>query len=194
MSTAPLSPDVTPNPEMDGIDHINVYSRGKTDLGVALSNFAHIAIQHPKYGFFASLEAFWYWVSTGKKHDDLRRLYGSTAKTAGIRHNPVKIDESEFANLIQDALRLKVAQNRKLCEALKKSDLPLRHYFVYGNNPPVVREQRKHMWQMQCLENIRTALKEGRPIILSDGTPAETQTIKEVVENPMPREFQLSDD
>jgi len=195
MSTLPpLSNDVTPNPEHDGVDHINVYSRGRTPLGRALSNLEHIAINHPKYGFFASLEAFWYWVSTGMQHDDLRRLYGATAKSAGIRYIPVKMDESHFVNLIQDALRLKVAQNPKLREELKKSDLPLRHYFVYGNNPPVVREQRKHMWQMQCLENIRAALKEGRSIILSDGTPAETQTIREIPENPMPREFQISDD
>lgn len=179
---------------MDGVDHLNVFSRGRTQLGQDLSNFAHIAINHPKYGFFASLEAYWYWISTGKRHEELRRLYGSTAKTAGIRHNPVKVDEAEFVNLIQDGLRLKVAQNPKLRDALKKSTLPLRHYFVYGNNPPVVREQRKHMWQMQCLENIRTALQEGRPILLSDGTPAETQTIREIPENPVPREFQLADD
>jgi hypothetical protein len=195
MSTMPpLSPDVTPNPKHDGVDHINVYSRGLTQLGQALSNFAHIPFNHPQYGFFASVEAFWYWVGTGMKHDDLRRLYSGTAKSAGIRKNPVKMDEHEFAKIIQDGLRLKIAQNPKLREALKASTLPFRHYFVYGNNPPVVREQSKHMWQMKCLENIRTALKEGRPILLSDGTPAETQTIREIPENPMPREFQLSDD
>lgn len=194
MSTESLSPDVTPNPEMDGVDHINVYSRAKTQLGQDLSNFAHVPIHHPKYGFFASVEAFWYWVSTGRQHDSLRRLYGATAKTAGIRLNPVKIDETEFVNLIQDALRLKVAQNPKLRDALKKSTLPLRHYFIYGTNPPMVREPRKHVWQMQCLENIRTALKEGRPIVLADGTPAETKTIKEIVENPIPLEFTLRDD
>lgn len=196
MSTTPppLSPDRTPNPEFDGIDHINVYSRGRTALGQELSNFAHVPFNHPKYGFFASVEAFWFWVSTGMKHDDLRRLYGATAKAAGIRKNPVKIDDHQFSILIQDALRLKVAQNRKLCEAIKKSELPFRHYFVYGNNPPVVREQRKHDWQMKCLEAIRETLKAGQPLLLSDGTRAETQTIREIPEDPVPREFQLSDD
>lgn len=175
---------------MDGVDHLNVYSKGRTLLGQQLSNFAHLAINHPKHGFFASVEAYWYWVSTGLQHDSLRRLYGATAKTAGIRFNPVKMDESDFVNLIQDALRLKVAQNPKLREAMKKSTLPFRHYFVYGSNPPLVRESRKHMWQMQCLENIRKNLQEGKPIVLSDGTPAETTTIREIVENPVPEDMQ----
>lgn len=192
--TPTLLLDAQPHPEMDGVDHINVYSKGRTVLGQELSNFAHVAINHPQYGFFASMEAYWYWVSTGMQHNSLRRLYGATAKTAGIRLNPVPIDESQFVNLMQDGLRLKVAQNPKLRLAVKKSTLPFRHYFVYGNNPPVVREPRKHMWQMQCLEKIRTTLKEGRPVLLSDGSPAETQTIKEVIENPTPLEFRLRED
>lgn len=30
-----------PNPEEDGITHINIYSKGSTELGRLLSNFAH---------------------------------------------------------------------------------------------------------------------------------------------------------
>jgi len=30
------------NPEEDGITHINIYSKGKTDLGRMLSNFAKL--------------------------------------------------------------------------------------------------------------------------------------------------------
>ncbi len=191
MSTEPLSPDAKPDPEMDGVDHINVYSKARTELGKQLSNFAHIPFSHPAFGFFASMEAYWYWLSTGKQHDSLRRLYGATAKTAGIRLTPVKMDETQFRNLIEDGLRLKVVQNAKLCQALRKSTLPLRHYYVYGNTPPVVNEQRKHQWQMECLEAIRATLKAGQHIYLSDGSPAETLTIKEVPENPIPAEFQF---
>lgn len=189
----PLNPDVRPNPEMDGVDHINVYSKAKTQLGHDLSNFAHVPFSHPKFGFFASMEAYWYWLGTGMQHDALRRLYGATAKTAGIRLMTVAMDQDTFRKHIEDGLRLKVVQNAKLCQALKKTTLPLRHYFVYGTNPPVVNEPRKHHWQMECLEAIRETIKEGRSVLLSDGTPAETLTIREVPENPTPSEFAFRD-
>ena len=48
-------------PENDGIDHINVYSKGKTVLGRALSNFSYSRIRIPFLGTFLSVEAFWYW-------------------------------------------------------------------------------------------------------------------------------------
>ena len=192
MSTTiePLSPDARPVPENDGIDHINIYSHARTALGQLATNFAHLPLRHPRYGFFASMEAYWYWIKTGKQHDALRRLYGATAKTAGIRLNPVMMPEEQFVNEICDGLKLKVVQNQKLMEALKKSTLPIRHYYVYGTNPPVVKEPRNNLWLWRCLENIRTALKENRPVYLTDGSPAITDPIKEPPENPIPEDIQ----
>lgn len=40
----------------DGIDHINIYSKGKTTLGRMLSNFACTPFTHPEDGKFASIE------------------------------------------------------------------------------------------------------------------------------------------
>jgi hypothetical protein len=50
-------------PSEDGVTHINVYSRGNTELGRLLSNFAHTPFSHPEFGEFASVEGFWYWLS-----------------------------------------------------------------------------------------------------------------------------------
>jgi len=47
----------------DGIDHINLYSRGHTELGQYLSNFAYTPIQ-TEDGRFNSIEAYWYWLNT----------------------------------------------------------------------------------------------------------------------------------
>lgn len=191
MSTIPLSPDKTPVPSQDGVDHINVYSKGHTPLGRDLSNFAHLPFNHPQYGFFASMEAYWYWNGTGRKENSLRRLYGATAKTAGVRLLMVPLQEEAFRQAIEDGLRLKITQNHKLREALKNTTLPLRHYFVYGNNPPVVRESKKHLWQMQCLESIRETLKQGVLPQLSDGTSSEITVIRELTEDPTPLDFAL---
>jgi hypothetical protein len=43
-------------PSEDGVTHINVYSRGNTELGRLLSNFAHTPFSHPEFGEFASVE------------------------------------------------------------------------------------------------------------------------------------------
>lgn len=50
------------DPTKDGIDHINVYSKGKTALGRFLSNFAETDLE-TKDGHFASVEAYWYWLT-----------------------------------------------------------------------------------------------------------------------------------
>ena len=186
----PLAPMVDPND--DGLTHINIYSRGKTQLGRWMSNFTHSPFTHPRYGQFASMEAYWYWISTGMQHDDLRRFYGATAKSVGIRHLPVKIDDETFKNHIRDALRLKIAQNKKLCEAMRQSTLPFRHYYVHDGNPPMVNEPKRHLWQMEALEEIRACLKNNEPLLMTDGRRADSgQTIAEVPENPLPPDLSL---
>ena len=124
-------------PSEDGVTHINVYSRGRTELGRLLSNFAHTPFIHPEFGEFASVEAFWYWLSLGKVHDELRPLYGFKCKQKGkeLKANGAKethVDDFEIQ--IKKALLLKVEQNHHLAKLLKESSLPLMHYYVYGNN------------------------------------------------------------
>ncbi len=192
MSTIlPLPSDARPKPENDGVDHINVCSHGKTPLGQLATNFAHVPFRHPVHGFFASMEAYWYWVKTGMKHETLRRLYGATAKTAGIQFPIVMMPQEEFVNLMCDGLRCKVMQNAKLLKALKESTLPLRHYFVLntGGNT-VVNEPNRNKWLWRCLEEIRTLLQEDMQIKLNDGTVLFTDLIKEVPENPVPEDMQ----
>lgn len=203
MSTiSPLPYDERPKPENDGVDHINVCSHGKTQLGQLATNFAHVPFRHPKFGFFASMEAYWYWVKTGMKHDTLRRLYGATAKTAGIRLPIVMMKEDEFTDLMCDGLRCKVMQNAKLLTALKKSGadpkakertqspLPLRHYFVHATpNGTVVNEPNRNKWLWRCLEEIRSLVIDDMPVKLSDGTVIHTDLIKEVPENPVPEDM-----
>lgn len=55
------------NPELDGIDHINVYSQGKTKLGRLLSNFANTPFEIPGLGRFQSVESYWYYGSREKR-------------------------------------------------------------------------------------------------------------------------------
>ena len=64
----------------DGVDHINVYSQGKTQLGRNLSNFSRFPICTDD-GNFYSIEGYWYWLLT--KDDSLRKMWGFKAKAHG---------------------------------------------------------------------------------------------------------------
>ena len=45
---------------IDGMTHINVYSKGKTEIGRWLSNFAYSPIDLGNEGYFSSIEGYWY--------------------------------------------------------------------------------------------------------------------------------------
>lgn len=149
-------------PEEDGITHINVWSRAKTPLGRALSNFAHTPFDHPDYGHFSSVEGFWYWLSTGSTNNQFRSLFGFRAKEIGrlVRREldanggiPVVED---FRAQIKKALLCKIEQNPQLQQALKESDLPLTHYYVWGEAPNIkVTVPDDFAWIHQYLSDVR---------------------------------------
>lgn len=146
----------------DGLFHVNVWSKGKTELGQLLSNFAHTPFRHPKYGSFASVEALWYWLASGCKHDHLRRLYSASAKSAGSKLPVVEMPEDEFRAAILAGIRAKIEAHPKLKELFIQSTLPFRHYYVYGRNNDVIVEKPKHKWQMDFLEELRDELRKER--------------------------------
>lgn len=142
--------------DRDGRELINVWSKGRTRLGRFLSNFTHCLIKHPVYGNFASVEGFWYWLGTGKKHHELRRLYDTSAKSAGMKLIPVPIPDEEFRREICTMIEIKVRSNPEFFQEFIESTLPFDHYFVYGDR--IVRKQ-KHKWQMDFLEDLRKKLR-----------------------------------
>ena len=153
------------NPDEDGVTHINIYSRGHTELGKLLSNFAHTPFHHPVHGYFASIEAFWYWLSTGGNRNELRALHGYQAKEAGkvVREEIKKlgglVEVPDFKAQIKKAILCKVEQNESLKEALKISVLPLTHYYVWGEKPNIkVSQPGDFAWIYEYVSDIRNWL------------------------------------
>ena len=136
------------DPKEDGITHINVYSKGKTHLGRQLSNFAHTPFHHPKYGYFASVEAFWYWYSAWThfevKFDALRAIHGFQAKKVGLilrdeqlRQKTPLPDAVDFEQQVKAALLAKLEENAELKAELGSNTLPLIHYYTWGEGEKV---------------------------------------------------------
>ena len=172
------------SPETDGVDHINVYSRAKTVLGRTLSNFAHTPIQHPQHGYFASIEAYWYWMAIGDLKDSpmyhhLRSLYGFKCKEEGrkalqhwaeVNNHQLPVVE-DFECHIKKALLCKVQQTEGLADLLKRSTLPLIHYYYWGEKPPYkVSRPVKYDWITDYLSDIRDFLNDKADILVIAGS------------------------
>lgn len=155
------------DPKQDGVDHINVYSKGNTSLGKALSNFASIGFTHPEHGRFESVEGFWYWIATGMIHNQLRALTGFSAKQFGKTLE--RIDHPDFKREIKSALFYKVEQNQKLFDALKQSTLPFTHYYYYGSvDNCKVNTVKDVEWIIEYLELIRKHAKgEAQKVVIA---------------------------
>ena len=142
----------------DGISHINVYSKGRTELGRLLSNFANTPFMHPAHGKFASVEGYWYWLSC--KEDTLKELYGYKAKKVGRELGGEDwLDDAAFRMNVCTAITCKLEQNPYISKMLAETDLPLVHYYLFGNNyNPKVIVPSQGLWIINHIESIRADL------------------------------------
>lgn len=153
------------SPLMDGVDHINIYTKGQTSLGRALTNLYDRQFTVPGYGTFQSMEGFWYYYLTGCQHEDFKNLRGFDAKKNGKTKRDDRIDKEglteEQKSVILEAIRCKLRQNRDILLALSRSDLPFAHYYFYGKpeNAKII-ELPQYNWMIDEFERLRNLLKE----------------------------------
>lgn len=145
------------SPALDGIDHINVYSKAATKLGLFLSNFAHSPIL-TKDGKFESIEGYWYWLcSSNPRREELRPLYGYAAKKLGrelIQMSSVKPEG--FEEDISKAILKKIYSYPEFTRLLRESTLPLTHYYVSEGR--MIAASEGHFC-IEFIEKIRRRLK-----------------------------------
>lgn len=141
-------------PAGDGIDHINIYSKGKTSLGRFLSNFSMANVDAGEDGMFRSVEGYWYWLT--RKDERLRRAVGYEAKRIGRELSIVaRYSNEEFQTKILTAIHNKI-QNSAFDKAFKTSTLPFTHYYVYGGK--VI--EAGHEWIVEGIEEMRRKMKQ----------------------------------
>ena len=144
----------------DGLDHINVYSKGKTQLGRLLSNFSYSPI-NIEDGYFASIESYWYWLlCSHPEKDRLRKSWGFDSKKLGrelgAKDWPSPYELSSFQDKIKRAIKSKIHSSKTLESELTRSVLPIEHYYVYGNKIVNVKEAK---WIIDYIDSERAELK-----------------------------------
>jgi predicted NAD-dependent protein-ADP-ribosyltransferase YbiA (DUF1768 family) len=148
-------------PETDGIDHINIYSKGRTELGRLLSNFAQTPFRL-SYGRFASVEGLWYWLLApeSSEKEALKVLYGFNAKRLGRRLVTEQPEYGqEFRRKILQAFYAKLDAHFNIRKLLLETEpLPFTHYYVFDG---FKKEVTSHLWQIDYWERIRREVREG---------------------------------
>ena len=138
---------------VDGVDHINVYSKGHTKLGIWLSNFSKSPIVLETHGAFESIEGYWYWL--GCRDERLRQVYGYNAKKLGKSIERI-YSEPNFEELIKRAIDIKLKSNKEILILFASSTLPFTHYYEYGQK----KIDAGYGWIINHLEQRRKLLKE----------------------------------
>jgi len=121
---------------MDGITHINIYSKGRTFLGQALSNFADTPIETVD-GTFRSIEGYWYWLGCSDMYpykEDFRVLVGAEAKKRGREAGARDWLEAPLFKLkIYNAMLTKLILHDDILLKFLNNKLPFRHYYIFKN-------------------------------------------------------------
>lgn len=119
-------------PKFDGVNHINIYSQGSTELGRFLTNFAESQVELDE-GVFKSIEGYWYYLTTpdGVDKEVLKTAVGFDAKKIGrsLRGQDWRKDD-EFKLKIKKAMYKKVCAYPTCYQDLCKSKLELDHYYI----------------------------------------------------------------
>ena len=149
------------DPNEEGITHINIYSKAQSPLGRYLSNFYRMPIKI-SLGSFMSVEGLIYYL--GSFDESLRTLSGATAKATGkILDRNIRLPEDIFKKFIIEAMFYKVETCNELKSLLINCDLPLTHYYTFGNKKL---EVKGWDWQIEQWNKIRKNLKDtyGRQV------------------------------
>jgi hypothetical protein len=156
---------IIPNNDEDGIKFINIWFKGKTQVGRMLSHFYESPFIHPYFGPFNSMEGFWHYIQNVERDDALRSMSGMTAKNHGKKLSWHYVDN--FHEIINTANFYKIEQNAELKKLVIESELPFTYYYLYEptadakGQPDVAITPPGYKWLIDGFEKNREMLKRG---------------------------------
>lgn len=150
----------------DGITHINVYSKGKTELGRLLSNFAHTPFKYNNE-IFQSVESYWYYNKTSNL--DFKDLIGYKAKEYYRNKYPKNYKGSNPSKeQLKEIYKLKLQYHPNIKKILLQNNLPLAHYYIMDGKQIDANE---YLWTVKLWEEIKEELLDDKPfkILITGG-------------------------
>lgn len=158
---------------VDGIDHINIYSNGQSELGRELSLETRCKFKHPILGPFTSMTGYWTFVKSYSHSDAYRNKPAKSCLFLSKKQNDVKKQVINFTSIILEGMYYRIISDEKLVQDVKESTLPFDMYYVKkvdqaqpSTNKIITYEikisHRYTKWMVAGLTEIRDALKQNR--------------------------------
>ena len=148
-----------PNPNNDGITHINVFNTAATNLGrrLALGNSYFV---HPKLGSFNCLDAFSLLLNSKQPNDRFR--YITYREARGII-NKIRNHRkcAGYVGMMKDGYRHFILNNPELYKEFVESTLPFDSYQIMKASGLVVRTHKAN-WLVDLLEELRVEFRTGK--------------------------------
>lgn len=148
----------------DGVNLINIYSKGKTSLGRRLTNMHHFTFRYDNIEFISVEQAWHFYKFCGHPEiaNQILQFKNSFECLKFARANKQE-DSAEyvqtpiFQELMKDVIRTRIECDIELQNMLRNSWLPFEHYYVYGDK---IQDQRdKYGWLIEIFEDYRTELQ-----------------------------------
>ena len=148
-----------PNPNNDGITHINVFDTAATNLGKRLS-LGNSYFVHPKLGSFNCLDAFSLLLNSKQPNDRFRYITFREAKAiiAKIRNHRKCVG---YVGMMKDGYRHFILNNPELYKEFVESTLPFDSYQILKASGLVARTHKAN-WLVDLLEELRIEFKTGK--------------------------------
>ncbi len=164
--------------QVDGIDHINIYVFGKTELGRKLALETNARFVHPIIGPFNCLTGFWSYVKSKSRRNTYRIKDARTCLHIVNKYNDSLPVVPNFKAIIVSGVYYRIMSDPELVEMVKESTLPFEIYYVKTRdeiNPRTnkkvtyeIKVQHKYAsWMIAAYEEVRNAIKEDREPDLS---------------------------
>jgi hypothetical protein len=143
----------------DGVDHLNIWSFAKTELGVLLSFSTNLRFNHEQLFNFSSIDCLWQYITIIEPSEKIRNVPSRILRSM-VKELP-KRSVVNFRAVIMDANWQKIQQYPDIKDAIIESTLPFDFYYFIRATETRVR-YKNAFWVLKGFEEIRKALKEAR--------------------------------
>jgi hypothetical protein len=149
----------------DGVDHINIYKRPKTELGRIISVFSEDRpFNHPFFGHFSSRQGMFFYLQSPSGDDAYRTMSPVKMSHHAFNSGEPRVNFQNIKYFMAEALWLQIKDDEKAIQLFKDNQLPFEAYFTKKQTnedgiSKILTRPNIHYWLVEAANIISDALK-----------------------------------
>jgi len=149
----------------DGIDHINISTAAKTDLGKLLCSSSYLRFDHPILGKFNSIMAFNFYLTSAERDDRMR--VASPKELRMLADAGAKIPVLNLWTLVCYATWVQINSYKAVVAAIRENTLPFDLYKQrnFDGKPASLMRPELHDVFLEIINAVSKAIKTGEPLM-----------------------------